>query len=312
MFAARHLAALLACKHKVVAVVTQPDQPGKRGKRRVPGPVKQLATVHDLPLLQPRRLRASSLEGVTADIMVVVAYGQILKPEVLQWPPRGCINVHASLLPRWRGAAPIQRAILAGDSVSGVCIMQMDEGLDTGDVLCRREVTITPDDTAGTLTDKLAEAGGAALIETLDAIEQGAAAATRQPAKGITWANKVDKSEARLDWTQRASQLSRCVRAFNPDPGAYAFISGMRVKVWQARAIHVPAPSAPGEAPPGQIVASTRQGIDVVCGEGQLRLERVQLPVGKGKVVGAADLINARRTEFAVGQRFDGELPSHA
>lgn len=240
------------------------------------------------------------LEELKADIMVVVAYGQLLKPEVLEFPARGCINVHASLLPRWRGAAPIQRAILAGDSLSGVCIMQMDEGLDTGDVLCRREVAITGEDTAGSLTDKLATAGCAALIETLDGIEAARITAQPQLNENITWADKISKAEARLSWDQDAAQLARCVRAFNPDPGAYAFIDGMRVKVWESVAMNVSPRAVPGE-----IVSFTRDGIQVACGRGCLLLTRVQLPVGKGRLLSAADLINAKRAEFSPGRRFD-------
>lgn len=240
------------------------------------------------------------MAGITADLMVVVAYGQILRPAVLQLPRKGCVNVHASLLPRWRGAAPIQRAILAGDRRTGVCIMQMDDGLDTGAVLCRREIVIDTEDTAGSLTEKLAEAGCAALIDTLDAIAAGTASAEPQSPEGITWAGKIDKAEAQLDWALDALALARSVRAFNPEPGAYSFIAGMRVKVWQAKASDISAGGRPGE-----IVDFSRDGIDVACGRGRLRLERVQLPVGKGKVVNAADLINARRTEFAPGCRFE-------
>ena len=262
--------------------------------------MKQLALTHDLPVLQPQRLRAKHLADIEADVLVVVAYGQILRPEVLGYPKHGGINVHASLLPRWRGAAPIQRAILAGDKQTGVCIMQMDEGLDTGDILCRREVEISEDDTTGSLTEKLAEAGCVALAQTLDALEAGDLSPEPQPEAGVTWADKIDKHEARLLWEKDAVELSRAVRAFNPEPGAWALIDGMRVKIWQALAV-------PGQVAvtPGQILSFGRSGIEVACGKGRLLLTRVQLPIGKGSVVTAADLLNARRDEFTPGHHFE-------
>lgn len=293
---------LLSSHHPVRAVITRPDKPGKRGKIPVPSPVKQLALTHQIPVLQPKRLRLEDLKGITADIMVVVAYGQLVKPDVLTFPDKGCINVHASLLPRWRGAAPIQRAILAGDRSSGICIMQMDEGLDTGDVICRRTVPIAESDTAGSLADKLAEAGCGALLETLGAIGAGSFDPKPQPEDGVTWADKITKTEARLAWHEDAEQLARCARAFNPDPIAYTFINGMRVKVWQARAT-----DRTPTARPGEIVSFTRAGIEVACGRGCLLLTQVQLPVGKGAILSAADLINARRDAFLPGRLFESE-----
>ena len=266
----------------------------------MPAPVKRLAEAEGLPLLQPRRLRAADLAGVDADLMIVVAYGQILKAEVLDFPRLGCINVHASLLPRWRGAAPVQRAILAGDTKTGVCIMQMDEGLDTGAVLDRKEVAIAPSDTAGSLTEKLARAGCEALLTTLDGLEAATLSPEPQPEEGVTWADKIGKAEAQLRWTDDAAQLERCVRAFDPDPGAYTFMDGMRIKVWQAKAIDVTTTDKPG-----RIVAFSKEGIEVACGRGHLLVRKLQLPVGKGKVVSAADLLNGRHDEFGPGNNFD-------
>lgn len=299
-FAARHLSALLASEHRLVAVITQPDKPGKRGRTPVASPVKQLAVQQGLTVLQPRRLARADIEPLEPDVMVVVAYGQLVKPDVLDVPRHGCINVHASLLPRWRGAAPVQRAILAGDDRTGVCTMQMDEGLDTGDVLVTREVSISAKDTAGSLTEKLALAGCDALLETLERLESGELERHPQPETGVTWANKIEKAEARIDWTCSARDIALAVRAFNPDPVAHTFLDEIRVKVYEAspRERHE-------DAEAGEIISMSSAGIEVACPEGSLLLTRVQLPIGKGAIVTGRDLVNARRQEFSKGKRFN-------
>lgn len=297
-FAAAHLAALIRSRHEVVGVLSQPDKPGKRGKKLITTPVKALATEHDLPVVQPDRLSLPDLEAFDADVMVVVAYGQILRQPVLDYPRFGCINVHASLLPRWRGAAPIQRAIMAGDDETGVCIMQMDAGLDTGDVMARTVVPIDEADTTASLSARLIAAGCPALIQTLDEIEAGAARRTPQTEDGLTYAHKIDKDEAKIDWNLDAASLCRLIRAFNPDPIAFSTLGDLRVRVWEAIEIKGPANI------PGQIVELTKQGLDVATGHNLLRITRLQLPVGKGTVMTPSDLMNARRAEFANGERF--------
>jgi methionyl-tRNA formyltransferase len=299
-FAARHLSALLTSEHRIVAVITRPDKPGKRGRTPVAGPVKRLAVQQGLTVLQPRRLARSDIEPLTPDVMVVVAYGQLVKPDVLDVPRYGCINVHASLLPRWRGAAPVQRAILAGDHRTGICTMQMDEGLDTGDVLVTREVAIAGDDTAGSLTEKLAPAGCDALLETLTRLESGELERHPQPETGVTWANKIEKGEAHIDWDRSAPDIALAVRAFNPDPVAYTFLDELRVKVYEASARE-----RREDAEAGEIISMSSEGIEVACAEGSLLLTRVQLPVGKGAIVTGRDLVNARRQEFSKGKRFN-------
>ncbi|MDZ7686770.1 MAG: methionyl-tRNA formyltransferase [Gammaproteobacteria bacterium] len=297
-FAAAHLRTLLDAGMNIVGVITQPDKAGKRGRSPVPGPVKRLALESGLDVRQPARLSASDLEPFKPDLLVVVAYGQILRADVLGFPPHGCLNVHASILPRWRGAAPIQRAILAGDDETGVCTMKMDEGLDTGDVYDCRRISIEPTDTTESLTGKLQQIGGSALIDTIRAIERGHAAATPQPETGITYATKIDKREARIDWQDDATHIEQAIRAFVPDPVAFTQLGAMRIKVWAAEL-------ASGEGVPGDILNADRTGIEVACGTGSLKLTRLQLPVGKGKVLTATDVLNSRRAEFAPGNRFE-------
>ncbi len=263
----------------------------------MPGPVKQLALAHNLTVIQSEPLSAAELLPFEPDLIVVVAYGQILRPDVLELPRYGCINVHASLLPRWRGAAPIQRAILAGDAETGVCTMRMDAGLDTGDVYLQKEIRIKPGDTTATLNDRLARLGAEALMESIDQIEHQQAAPTPQSGVGVTYAHKVDKNEARLDWTLDAEILDRQIRAFNPDPVAFTFIGDLRVKIWEA------AVDAQNGAP-GTILAADKHGIVVGCGTGSLRVTRLQLPVGKGTVLQAADVLNARGKDFSPGAQF--------
>lgn len=297
-FAADHLRALLNVGMNVVGIITQPDKAGKRGRSPVPGPVKRLALETGLDVRQPARLSAADLEPFAPDLLVVVAYGQILRADVLDFPTHGCLNVHASILPRWRGAAPIQRAILAGDDETGVCTMKMDAGLDTGDIYDCRRIAIAPTETTDSLTHKLQEIGGPTLVDTIRAIEQGTARAVPQPDSGTTYADKIDKQEARIDWRDDAARIERAIRAFNPDPVAFTQLGTMRIKVWAGEV-------GTGEGVPGEILVADKTGIEVACGAGSVRLTRLQLPVGKGHVLTASDVLNARRAEFAPGNRFE-------
>ncbi|OZB60155.1 MAG: methionyl-tRNA formyltransferase [Lysobacterales bacterium 13-68-4] len=286
------LAACRASGAEVVAVYTQPDRPAGRGRRLTPSPVKQAALDAGIPVEQPESLKdADARERLAAyapDLMVVVAYGLILPRKVLAIPRLGCWNVHASLLPRWRGAAPIQRAILAGDAESGVDLMQMEAGLDTGPVLLERRTPIGPDDTGGSLHDRLAVLGAEVLADGLRRVMAGEQlVATPQPDAGVTYAHKLDKAEARLDFSQPAIALERQVRAFDPWPVAEGEIAGEPVRVWAARAI-----DAPTGAEPGTVLAAGRDGIDIACGEGVLRVTALQR--AGGRRIGAADYLNAR------------------
>ena len=285
--------AAAARHHEVVAVYTQPDRPAGRGRGLTASPVKLAATERGIPVYQPLTLRdeaaQAELAALKSDLMVVVAYGLILPQVVLDIPTHGCWNVHASLLPRWRGAAPIQRAIEAGDSHSGVCLMQMEKGLDTGPVLLEQSLELAADETGGSLHDKLAAMGAQVLADGLGLLRAGLRPVAKpQPAEGVTYAHKLDKAEARLDWQQDALSLERRVRAFNPWPVAEALLAGERVRIHAARAV----PGVPG-MPAGTVLAATRAGIDIACGQGALRLERVQRE--GGKPVAAADYLNARR-----------------
>jgi len=299
-FAARHLDALLSSGHNVVGVFTQPDRPAGRGKKLMPGPVKALAEEHGLPVFQPASLRPEEnqqlVADLNADVMVVVAYGLILPKAVLDMPRLGCINVHGSLLPRWRGAAPIQRSLWAGDAETGVTIMKMDVGLDTGDMLYKLSCPITPEDTSATLYDKLAELGPQGLIKTLEQLAEGTAKPEVQDEALVTYAEKLSKDEALLDWALPAAQLERCIRAFNPWPVSWMVIDDQPVKVWKASVIesHV-------QAAPGTIVEANKQGIQVATAEGILNLESLQ-PAGK-KAMSVQDLLNSRREWFIPGNR---------
>lgn len=301
-FAARHLDALLSSEHQVVGVFTQPDRPAGRGKKLMPSPVKVLAEEKGVPVFQPVSLRPQEnqqlVADLQADVMVVVAYGLILPKAVLDMPRLGCINVHGSLLPRWRGAAPIQRSLWAGDTQTGVTIMQMDVGLDTGDMLHKLSCPITADDTSGSLYDKLADLGPQGLLHTLAQLAAGTAKPEVQDEALVTYAEKLSKEEARVDWSLSAAQLERCIRAFNPWPMSYIVIDEQPVKIWQASVINTPT-----NAVPGTILEANRQGIQVATGEGILNLLSLQ-PAGK-KAMGVQDLLNSRREWFIPGNRLD-------
>jgi methionyl-tRNA formyltransferase len=295
-FAAEHLKALLASPHEIVAVYTQPDRPAGRGQKLMPSPVKQLALEHNIPVMQPPTLRdpaaQAELAGLNADLMVVVAYGLILPQVVLDTPRLGCINSHASLLPRWGGAAPIQRAVQAGDAESGVTVMQMEAGLDTGPMLLKVSTAITSDDTGGTLHDRLAELGPPAVLQAIAGLAAGTLHGEVQNNDLATYAHKLNKDEARLDWTRPAVELERVIRAFNPWPISHSTLNGEPLKVLAAQ-------PAEGHGQAGEILHASRDGLVVACGDGALRLTRLQLP--GGKALNFADLFNSRREQFAVG-----------
>jgi methionyl-tRNA formyltransferase len=285
---------LLHSRHPVVAVYTQPDRPAGRGRHTRFSPVKQLAMKHGVPVCQPATLREpaaqAELAAWQADLMVVVAYGLILPPAVLALPRLGCINVHASLLPRWRGAAPIQRAILAGDTETGVSLMQIEAGLDTGPILARARCPIPADMSGGQLHDRLAEMGAQLLQENLERIAQGELEPQPQDDSLATYAGKLDKREALIDWNLSAEAIGRQVRAFNPWPVAETRFTGKQLRIWEAQPLE-----ANGVHPPGLVLAAGKSGVDVACGAGILRLQRVQLP--GARALAAADFVNAHALE---------------
>jgi methionyl-tRNA formyltransferase len=311
-FAASALAALLR-EHQVAAVLTQPDRPAGRGMQLAASPVKQLALQHGLAVLQPATLKTEeiqrSLAALDADVMVVAAYGLILPQAVLQLPRHGCLNIHASLLPRWRGAAPIQRAILAGDKETGITIMQMDEGLDTGDMLLHHACPIAANDTAQTLHDKLAEMGADCILEALHLLQESGLAGMsptggnsqnrlkpiRQDNDAACYASKLLKSEAQIDWRQDARQIERAVRAYNPFPVCHANLNGVMIKIWQAGLC------VEKQGDPGKVLAADKRGITVACGKDALRLETLQRPGGKAQP--AAQFLQAM--PIKVGDMFD-------
>ena len=301
-FAARHLAALLSSDHEVVAVYTQPDKPAGRGQKLTASPVKELALAHDLPVYQPASLRKeeaqAELAALRADLMVVVAYGLILPQAVLDIPRLGCINSHASLLPRWRGAAPIQRSIWAGDAETGVTIMQMDVGLDTGAMIRKVSCPIAADETSASLYDKLAELGPQALVDTIDAMAAGDTAAEAQDDALANYAEKLSKEEARIDWSMDAAAIERCIRAFNPWPISWFEVADQTVKVWQAEVI-----TQDHGQRAGTLLKADKQGIDVATGKGVLRLLTLQ-PPGK-KAMSVTDLLNSRRDWFEPGTQLN-------
>ena len=278
-FAAHALAALLASRHEVVLVLTQPDRPSGRGMRTLPSAVKQLAMQHCLALYQPKTLRDVAehrlLVESGADIMIVAAYGLILPQAVLDIPRWGAINIHASILPKWRGAAPIQRALLAGDSNTGISIMRMDAGLDTGPIIQIEETPIGDSDTAQTLHDRLADMGARLVLDALDRFERGSIKLIPQTVDNAHYAPKIAKSEARIDWTRESTYIWRQIRAFNPSPGAATHLRETEVKIWQAKLASAWTGSG------GEILQAGANGLLVACGSGALLLEQLQKPGGK-------------------------------
>jgi len=297
-FAAAALEALLAAGHVVPLVLTQPDRQAGRGMAMQASPVKQLALQHGLSVHQPLNLKSGearqAIVDARPDAMVVAAYGLILPQAVLDIPRLGCINIHASLLPRWRGAAPIQRAILAGDAETGVSIMRMEAGLDTGPMLLRQGLPIMDTDTAGSLHDKLAALGARLIVEALPRLERGELTGDIQPSEGVIYATKLEKAEAGLDWRLSAVQLDRAVRAFNPFPGAAAKLRGQAIKVWTAYPCY-------GKGEPGMVLESGKNGVLVACGEGALRLAELQK--AGGKRLPAKDFLSG--FDIRPGERFD-------
>lgn len=297
-FAALHLQALIDSDHEVVAVYSQPDRPAGRGKKLQASAVKQLAVQHNLPVYQPESLKThdaqQTLAALNADIMIVVAYGLILPKSVLDTPKLGCLNVHGSLLPKWRGVAPIQRSIWAGDAETGVTIMQMDEGLDTGAMLLKKALPIEPLDTSATLYQKLAEIGPLGLIETLSTLDK--LTAEQQENSLASYAQKLSKQEAKMDWQLDAAQLERNIRAFNPWPVAFFNVEETNVKVYGAEVIQTDNQSTQ----PGEILCADKSGVLIATGNGNLLLKTLQMP-GK-KPLSASDILNGRADWFAVGK----------
>jgi methionyl-tRNA formyltransferase len=308
-FARIALAALHAAGHEIVGVFTQPDRPAGRGMKLQASAVKQFALAHNLPVVQPHSLKLDGkypeeaaaaqafMAQAQADVMVVAAYGLILPQWVLDAPKHGCLNIHASLLPRWRGAAPIHRAIEAGDAQTGVTIMQMDAGLDTGDMLLEDALPILPQDTTSSLHDKLATMGAALIVKALSQV--GQFKPVQQPTEGVTYAHKIEKAEAAIDWTGSAQQLSQRIRAFDPFPGMTAQMAGEMVKVWQAHVLADEAAHA-SHAKPGTLLAIDESGLQVACGAGVLCLTQLQKPGGKRQAV--ADFV--RHFKGTVGDVF--------
>ncbi|EJL82672.1 methionyl-tRNA formyltransferase [Polaromonas sp. CF318] len=298
-FARVALERLHAAGFEISLVLTQPDRPAGRGMKLQASPVKQWAASAHIPVAQPRSLRldgkfpddaASAREAILAakaDVMVVAAYGLILPQWVLDTPRLGCLNIHASLLPRWRGAAPIHRAIEAGDAETGITIMQMDAGLDTGDMLLVDKLPIAAGDTTGSLHDRLAGLGGRLIVEALELAACGGLTATPQPAEGVTYAHKIEKHEAMTDWTQGAAVLERRIRAFNPFPGAAGVLAGQTLKFWRAEILADAV--RPADAGAGQVLAASAQGIDIAAVDGVLRVSRLQK--AGGKALDAADFL---------------------
>jgi methionyl-tRNA formyltransferase len=304
-FAVPALAALLEGGYAIAAVYTQPDRPAGRGRKLTPSPVKQAAIAAGIPVLQPASLRdeaaLAELCALQADLMVVAAYGLLLPRAALAAPRLGCVNIHASILPRWRGAAPIQRAILAGDQQTGISIMRMEEGLDTGPVYLERRIDIAADETGGSLHDRLAAFGAEALLAALPGILDGRLEPKPQDDSCASYAHKLSKDEARIDWTRPAIEIERQVRAFDPWPVAQTSLGDDTLRIWQAKALQGTAidPSNPAQPrPPGSVVAAGKQGIDVVTGDGLLRITQLQAP-GK-RPMPVLDFINARSLDGAL------------
>ena len=301
-FAALHAEAIVDSKHQLLSIYTQPDRRAGRGRQLQTSPVKQIAEEAGIPVYQPDTLKdkevQTELAAHDADVLVVVAYGLILPPDVLTIPRFGCLNVHASLLPRWRGAAPIQRAIEAGDETSGITIMQMDAGLDTGDMLATAACPVDPRASATDLHDQLALLGPELLLSVLDNLESCRASAQPQDGTQANYAHKLHKQEAEINWCRDATTLDRQIRAFNPAPVCYAVLDGKRVRIWGAR----PAAAELCDSAPGTIVKADQEGITVRCAKGDLILQTLQLE--GGRQLPAAELLRAHHDRFSVGKRF--------
>lgn len=298
-FAATALQSLIVAGYEIAGVYSQPDRPAGRGRKLTPSPVKQVALDAGLPVFQPESLKIpeaqAELTALAPDVMVVAAYGLILPPAILAIPRHGCLNIHASLLPRWRGAAPIQRAIAAGDSETGITIMQMDRGLDTGDMLLKVATPITPEDTGGSLHDRLAELSGDAIVDALARLAEGTLSAEPQDDSQACYAHKLAKEEGHIDWNRPALAIERQIRAFSPWPGSYTDLDGQRIRIHQARAL------SDGTAKPaGTVLARERTGVEVACGEGVLRIAQLQLPGARAQTAG--DLINGGKPLLLPGQ----------
>ncbi|MBJ6136317.1 methionyl-tRNA formyltransferase [Marinobacter litoralis] len=301
-FAAIALKAILAAGHTVVGVYSQPDRPAGRGRKLMPSPVKQVALDADIPVFQPQSLKPEDaqqeLAALKPDVIIVAAYGLILPKAVLEIPSHGCLNIHASLLPRWRGAAPIQRAIAAGDAETGITIMQMDVGLDTGDMLLKTVTPINPDDTGGSLHDRLAEMGGNAIVEALAKLKQGSLTGVAQNDDEACYAHKLSKEEGHIDWHNSATDIERLIRAFNPWPGTFTDLGEQRIRLHQAQALEQGSDKAPGT-----VLRREREGIDIACGTGSLRVTKVQLPGTRALSVN--DLINGGKPVLMPAQELN-------
>ena len=299
-FAASALLALIESEHEIVAVYTQPDRPAGRGRKLHASPVKDVALKHDIPVLQPEKLKDTeshnALRAFNADVMIVAAYGLILPQAALDIPRLGCLNIHASLLPRWRGAAPIQRAIAAGDKESGITIMQMNAGLDTGDILLLSSCPINDSDNGGDLHDRLAEMGAKTILEVLKDLESDKIKPIKQDDALATYAHKLDKKEAIINWQDSAKNIERLIRAFNPWPVAFTYINNKTLRIWQAQAL-----SDNSELEEGTIISTNKKGIDISCGEGALRLLKLQ-PSGS-KAMDVASFMNGHAKQLPVGSQ---------
>ncbi len=307
-FAAYHLQALIDSEHDIVAVYTQPDRPSGRGKKLTPSPVKSLALQHQLPVEQPLSLKHTEAQKILADyqadVMVVVAYGLLLPQAVLDLPQYGCLNVHGSLLPRWRGAAPIQRAIEKGDSKSGVTIMQMDKGLDTGDMLLKSECVIEATDTSSILHDKLMALGAPALLEVLGQVQNQSLTPEKQDDELACYAEKITKQEAEINWQEPAATIAKKIQAFNPFPIAYSFLNQERIKVHAASAVELSIKNT-SKFTCGEIISADDEGVVISCGKGELLIKTLQIP--NKKAMSAAELINGYKDKFMAGECFSSK-----
>ncbi len=299
-FAATHLQALIASGANLCAVYTQPDRPAGRGRKLQKSPVKQIAEAANIPVYQPLNFKEADdldqLTALNADLMIVVAYGIILPQGVLDAPRLGCVNVHASLLPRWRGAAPIHRALLEGDSTSGVTLMQMEAGLDTGPMLAKIETEISDQESSGQLHDRLAQMGSKLLVDSLPDLLSGKLTAEQQSESLVTYAHKLEKQEGQIDWSRSATDIGRQIRGLSPWPVAFTTLDDLTLRIWQAEPL-----TRNTDQTPGTLINADRSGIEVSCGEGILRLINVQLP-GK-KAMNVADILNSNNHPFETGKR---------